>query len=112
MAQSLWESAGSPSKDERHVLGDCTASRRLIIRSALAICLGAIDAVLPLVLLRLITFCTNLFFGRIGLRDVTPAGSNMGVLVVAIPVIGALRIGLMARFGAERFRGHGIPDAI
>ena len=29
-----------------------------------------------------------------------------------MPVAGALVIGLMARFGAERIRGHGIPEAI
>jgi chloride channel protein, CIC family len=31
---------------------------------------------------------------------------------VAIPAIGGLVIGLMARFGSEKIRGHGIPEAI
>ena len=29
-----------------------------------------------------------------------------------MPVVGALIIGLMARYGSERIRGHGIPEAI
>ena len=32
--------------------------------------------------------------------------------IIIIPVIGALIIGVMARFGSERIRGHGIPEAI
>ncbi len=113
MSQSLSESAGPSFSDDRQVLGDFTASRRLIILSAIAICLGAIGAVLALVLLRLISFFTNLFFfGRISLQDVTPAGSDLGIFVIAVPAIGALIIGIMARFGSERIRGHGIPEAI
>jgi chloride channel protein, CIC family len=43
---------------------------------------------------------------------VSPAGNHLGVLVVLVPVIGALIIGCMARYGSERIRGHGIPEAI
>ena len=32
--------------------------------------------------------------------------------MVLVPVVGALIIGLMARYGSERIRGHGIPEAI
>jgi CIC family chloride channel protein len=31
---------------------------------------------------------------------------------MAVPVIGGLIIGLMARYGSEKIRGHGIPEAI
>jgi H+/Cl- antiporter ClcA len=34
------------------------------------------------------------------------------LLVLLIPVIGGLIIGLMARFGSDKIRGHGIPEAI
>jgi H+/Cl- antiporter ClcA/CBS domain-containing protein len=34
------------------------------------------------------------------------------MLVVLVPVLGALVVGLMARYGSERIRGHGIPEAI
>ncbi len=113
MSEMVSEGVAHPIMDDRHVLGDFTTSRRLLILSAIAICLGAIGAVLALVLLRLIAFFTNLFFfGRFSLRAASPADSHLGLFIIAIPVIGALIIGLMARFGSERIRGHGIPEAI
>ena len=69
MSRMLSEGAARPNADERQELGDFTATRRLLILSAIAICLGAIGAVLALVLLRLIAFFTNIFFyGRISFK--------------------------------------------
>jgi chloride channel protein, CIC family len=47
-----------------------------------------------------------------GSAMVSPAGNHLGVLAIFVPVAGALIIGLMARYGSERIRGHGIPEAI
>jgi H+/Cl- antiporter ClcA len=95
------------------VLGDFTATWNMIALSTLAVCVGAVSAVLALVLLRLIGLFTNLFFfGRVSTELVSPAGNHLGPLVIAVPVIGALIVGLIARFGSERIRGHGIPEAI
>ena len=94
-------------------LGDFTAGWRLLPMSVAAIGIGALSAVVALVLLKLIGLFTNLFFfGRWDTAMVSPAGNHLGLLVVAIPVVGALIIGLMARYGSERIRGHGIPEAI
>ena len=41
-----------------------------------------------------------------------PEQSHLGYWVVLVPVVGALIIGLMARYGSEKIRGHGIPEAI
>src|SRR4051794_16359175 len=41
-----------------------------------------------------------------------PAGNHLGVFAIAVPVVGSLIIGLLARYGSERIRGHGIPEAI
>ena len=43
---------------------------------------------------------------------VSPAGNHLGFYSVLVPIGGALIIGLMARYGSERIRGHGIPEAI
>src|SRR2546421_8691402 len=43
---------------------------------------------------------------------VSPAGNHLGVYSVLVPIAGALIIGVMARYGSERIRGHGIPEAI
>jgi len=94
---------------------DFTADRRLVWLSLLAIPVGAVCAVMALLLLRLIGFFTELFyFGRFAIPHevVSPAGSPLGAWMIAIPPLGGLIIGLMARYGSERIRGHGIPEAI
>jgi len=94
-------------------LGDFTTTPRVILISLLAIVIGIIGAYVALILLRLIGFFTNLFFfGRLSTALTSPAGNGLGILVILVPVMGGLVIGLMARYGSERIRGHGIPEAI
>ena len=94
-------------------LGDFTTTWRVLPISGLAIVIGVVSAYVALGLLRLIGFFTNLFFyGRIRTDLVSPAGNHLGYWVVLVPVIGGLIVGFMARFGSERIRGHGIPEAI
>jgi chloride channel protein, CIC family len=94
-------------------LGDFTTQPRVITLSVMAIVIGFIGAYVALALLRLIGLFTNLFFfQRWDTALVSPAGHHLGPFVIVVPVIGALIIGLMARYGSERIRGHGIPEAI
>jgi H+/Cl- antiporter ClcA/CBS domain-containing protein len=94
-------------------LGDFTTTLRVVPISVLAILIGAVCAVVALVLLRLIGLFTNLFyFGRWSTAMDSPVGNHLGVYSVFVPVAGALLIGVMARYGSERIRGHGIPEAI
>src|SRR5262249_59306536 len=51
-------------------------------------------------------------FQRWDTAFVSPAGHQLGVMVVVVPVLGGLLIGLLARFGSEKIRGHGIPEAL
>jgi len=75
--------------------------------------IGVLCAYVALALLRLIGLFTNLFyFGRWNTEMVSPAGNHLGYWSLLVPVGGALIIGVMARFGSERIRGHGIPEAI
>lgn len=100
-----------PSAGEE--LGDFTTTLRVLPISALAVVIGALCAFVALVLLRLIGVFTNLFyFGRWGTALVSPAGNHLGIYSVLVPIGGALIIGVMARYGSERIRGHGIPEAI
>lgn len=93
--------------------GDFTADQRLILLSAMALIIGAICTVVAVILLRLIGLFTNLFFyGRLSVAFLSPAGNHLGLGAVLVPVIGGLIIGLMARYGSERIRGHGIPEAM
>ena len=94
-------------------LGDFTMTPRAMWISALAVAIGFTSAYIALALLKLIGLFTNLFFfQRWSATMVSPAGNRLGWWEVMVPVIGALIIGLMARFGSERIRGHGIPEAI
>ena len=94
-------------------LGDFTATIRLLPISALALGIGALAAVVALALLRLIGLFTNLFyFGRWSTALVSPSGNHLGWFSMFVPIGGALIIGFMARYGSERIRGHGIPEAI
>jgi len=94
-------------------LGDFTTSPRTVLVSGLSLIIGIIGAFVAWALLKLIGIFTNLFFfQRWGTDLVSPAGNHLGLFVIIVPVIGALIIGLMARYGSERIRGHGIPEAI
>jgi chloride channel protein, CIC family len=95
------------------VLGDFTTTPRTLPISALAIGIGVLASFVALALLRLIGLFTNLFYyGRWSAALVSPSGNHLGWLSVLVPVGGALIIGFMARYGSERIRGHGIPEAI
>jgi CIC family chloride channel protein len=94
-------------------LGDFTTDWRVIPISLLAVAIGLISSVVAWALLRLIGLFTNLFYyHRLNTALVSPAGNSLGLWAVVVPVAGALVIGLMARYGSERIRGHGIPEAI
>jgi CIC family chloride channel protein len=103
-----------PNKKHRNdELGDFTTTWRVIPISALALVIGVVCAFVALALLRLIGLFTNLFyFGRWSTALVSPTGNHLGMYSVFIPIAGALIIGVMAKYGSERIRGHGIPEAI
>jgi H+/Cl- antiporter ClcA len=97
------------------VQGDFTANSSLIWLSALAIPIGAACALVAVVLQRLIGLFTNIFYYHsfhIPDELVSPAANHLGLLAILVPVVGGLIVGLMARYGSDKIRGHGIPEAI
>ncbi len=100
-------------KQKKSELGDFTADLRLIWLSALALLVGLLCALIAIVLLSLIGFFTNLFFyQRLSFTFLSPADNALGGWEILVPALGGLIIGLMARYGSERIRGHGIPEAM
>src|SRR5579885_654477 len=94
-------------------LGDFTANGRLLWLSVLALLVGLLCALIAIVLLGLIGFFTNLFFyGHLSFAFNSPADNTLGAWEILVPAGGGLIIGLMARYGSERIRGHGIPEAM
>lgn len=103
------KSTHSPSE----TLADFTTDLRVLRLSAMAIVIGAASALVATVLLKLIGLFTNLaFYQRVSFTLVSPANNHLGWFIIAIPAVGGLCIGLIARFGSEKIRGHGIPEAI
>lgn len=94
-------------------LADHSADYRMLILALMALVVGTGGALGAWVLLKLIAFATNFFWlSRLSFAPADIAGARGEVLIVLIPVIGGLIVGLMARFGSEKIRGHGIPEAI
>jgi CIC family chloride channel protein len=94
-------------------LRDFNLNRRVWLISALAVIVGAGGAALAVLLLRAIAFATNLFYyHRFSLAMVGPAGSPLGYWMVLVPILGGVIVGIMARYGSDKIRGHGIPEAI
>jgi chloride channel protein, CIC family len=95
-------------------LGDFTsANRRILYLSIATIAIGLVAALIAVALLGLIGCFTNLFYyGRLSFSFASPAGNGLGWLAIGVPVLGGLVVGGVARFGSERIRGHGIPEAI
>ena len=85
----------------------------MLLLVGLAIPIGAVSALVAKALLWLIAEITNLvFFQRFGAIMPSLSGHHLGAWVILAPVAGALIIGLMARYGSEKIRGHGIPEAL
>src|SRR5436190_7200196 len=90
-------------------LGDFRTDRRVLLLCALALPIGVIGAFVAKALLWLIAVFTNAaFFLRFSSAPVTLQGQHFGWWGIFVPVAGGLVIGLMARYGSEKIRGHGI----
>jgi CIC family chloride channel protein len=94
-------------------LADFTADRRLLVLATMAVAVGTGGSFAAWVLLKLIGLTLNLvWFQRMAFNIVSLAHAPRNLWMVAAPVLGGLIIGLMARFGSDKIRGHGIPEAI
>jgi H+/Cl- antiporter ClcA len=93
--------------------GDFATNSRLVLLSGFAIVIGGLSTLSAWVLLQAIRFFTNLFyFQTLSTAATSPADNRLGWLAILVPALGGLIVGLMARFGSEKIRGHGIPEAI
>ncbi len=102
-----------PAQTTERGLGDFTATPEVLKLVPLAVAIGALGAGIALALLDLIGLVTNLvYYQRLSSQLVSPAASSLGAVALVVPVAGGLAIGLMARFGSEQIRGHGIPEAM
>ena len=105
--------ARSPDARPDTRLGDFTTRPRVLAIAAIAVIVALAAVAAAVGLLNLIRLFTNLaYFQRVSLVEPDLTQAHLGLWSVFIPVAGALIVGLMARFGSEKIRGHGIPEAI
>jgi len=94
-------------------LGDFTTEPRVILISLIAVVVAVAALFGGIVLLGLIRLCTNLaYLGTFSFANLNLGDHQLGLSSVLVPVIGSLIVGLMARYGSDKIRGHGIPEAI
>ncbi len=94
-------------------LGDFTADTRVVTLAGMAALVGVISAFVALALVRLIGLFTNLaYFHRFDMSFTSPSTNALGLWAAGVPVLGGLIVGVMARYGSEKIRGHGIPEAM
>ncbi len=100
-------------RSEPSILRDFTVDKRVWLLSGVSIVIGIGATMLAVLLLRCIALSTNIFyFHRLSALASSPANSPLGRWMVVVPVAGGLLVGLIARFGSDKIRGHGIPEAI
>jgi H+/Cl- antiporter ClcA len=101
-------------KSRPSALRDFTVDRRVWGLVAAALVIGAGAAGLAVLLLRAIALATNIFYyHRFSLAAVEPAGSPLPRLTMLwTPIVGGLIVGVIAKYGSDKIRGHGIPEAI
>lgn len=109
VAPSLAPTLASVSAPRVHPRVD----RRTVWISVAAIGVSVVAGFVADLLTRLIGLITNLaFYGRVRAEFTSPAANHLGAWVIVVPVVGALIVGVMARYGSAAIRGHGIPEVM
>jgi chloride channel protein, CIC family len=81
--------------------------------SLMAIVIGTLSTVVAAALVWLISVLSNFAFYQVYSPILqSPQQNRLGYLVIVVPILGGLIIGLMARYGSDKIRGHGIPEAL
>src|SRR5690348_17371466 len=90
-----------------------TPGYRLGFVSLAAAVIGLIAGLIAFILYNLIGLFTNLAFYKVwSFHFRSPEANQLGLWAIVIPVIGGLTVGLMAKYGSDKIKGHGIPEAM
>lgn len=94
-------------------LADFTRDKRILLLSGFAVVIGVLSTITAYILVNLIGLISNLvFYQSFNTALISPTHHHLGAWVILMPVIGGLIIGFMARYGSDKIRGHGIPEAL
>ncbi len=101
------------SLDYRHLNVNPSGGFRILLVSLLAALIGILAGFVAYGLYSLISFITNLvFFQRLSFTLPSLKDNPLGAWIIIVPVIGGLIIGIMAKHGSPKIKGHGIPEAM
>ncbi len=101
------------SREGHDTLRDFTADRRLLALSAMGLVTGTFGAMAAWALLKLIALITNLaYFHLISTEAAYLSHARLGPGSILVPVLGGVLVGFIARYGSDKVRGHGIPEAL
>ena len=89
------------------------AGYRLGLISLLAAFVGFLAGIVAYVLYDLIGLFTNLaYYHEWSFHFRSPENTPIGAWIIVTPVVGGIIIGFMAKYGSEKIKGHGIPEAM
>src|SRR5580693_4692376 len=90
-----------------------SAGYRLELVSLLAALIGVLAGFIAYILYDLIGLITNLaYYHEWSFHFRSPENTHLGPWIIVTPVIGGLIVGFMAKYGSEKIKGHGIPEAM
>lgn len=90
-----------------------SANFRMFLVSILAAVIGIAAGFVAYFLYNLIALFTNFFFyQRLSVEMPTLTTNPLGPWLVAVTAVGGLVVGVMAKYGSPKIKGHGIPEAM
>lgn len=104
---------GGPIGPSLSISGELPAQFRIGLVSCLAAAIGLVAGLVAYALYQLIGLFTNLFFFHRWSTNFTSVRfHHLGPWVILVPVVGGLIVGVMAKYGSSKIKGHGIPEAM
>jgi H+/Cl- antiporter ClcA/predicted transcriptional regulator len=109
----LDSSATSGTRRKRTLEALPPATFRIGWISILAALLGILAGIIAYFLYDLIGLFTNLaYYHEWSFHFRSPEHTAIGAWIIVTPVIGGLIVGVMAKYGSPKIKGHGIPEAM
>ena len=94
-------------------LREQSAGFRIGLISGLAALIGILAGFIAYALYDLIGLITNLaYYHEWSFHFRSPEHTLLGPWIIVTPVIGGIIVGFMAKYGSEKIKGHGIPEAM
>src|ERR1700735_3634341 len=94
-------------------LPEQSAGYRIGLISVLAALIGILAGFIAYALYDLIGLITNLaYYHEWSFHFRSPEHTLLGPWIIVTPVIGGIIVGFMAKYGSEKIKGHGIPEAM